>query len=459
MNIEQIYTGCLAQAAYYIESNGEAAVIDPLRDTAAYIQRAANSGAQIKYIFETHFHADFVSGHLDLAAATGAEIVYGPMASPGFTAHIATDGEVFRVGALTFTVLHTPGHTMESTCYLLRTDDKAIGLFSGDTLFIGDVGRPDLAGRITASQTSEKLAGLLYDSLHEKICPLPDDLVIYPGHGAGSACGKNMSRETTDTLGHQKAVNYALQPMDKATFIDQVTTGLTNPPAYFPFNVLLNRQGYENMDVLKERGLKALSPDAFAAEAETLRALILDTRDPEQFVAGFIPGALNIGLNGSFAPWAGALLPDINQPILVVAAPGKEAEVIIRLARVGFGQVAGYLDGGMDAWMQAGRETDAISSISAAAFADKLREDPETIVLDVRKQSEYATRHVAGALNMPLDYIHDIAARIAKDEPVYVYCAGGYRSVIFVSIMREKGYTNLVDVQGGFKAIETSDAW
>lgn len=459
MNIEQIYTGCLAQAAYYIESNGEAAVIDPLRDTAAYIQRAANSGAQIKYIFETHFHADFVSGHLDLAAATGAEIVYGPMASPGFTAHIAADGEIFRVGALTFTVLHTPGHTMESSCYLLRADDKAIGLFSGDTLFIGDVGRPDLAGRITASQTPEKLAGLLYDSLHEKICPLPDDLVIYPGHGAGSACGKNMSRETTDTLGHQKAVNYALQPMDKATFIDQVTTGLTTPPAYFPFNVQLNRQGYENMNVLKERGMKAFRPDAFAAEAEKLQALILDTRDPEQFVAGFIPGALNIGLNGSFAPWAGALLPDINQPILIVAAPAKEAEVITRLARVGFGQVAGYLEGGMETWIQAGKGTDRIVSIAAAAFSGKRRDDPETIVLDVRKQGEYATGHVPGALHMPLDYIQDITDSIVKDKPVYVYCAGGYRSVIFISIMRRKGYTNLINVQGGFKEIEMSDKY
>lgn len=456
MKIEQIYTGCLAHGAYYIESAGEAAVIDPLREVQPYIARAERNGASIRYVLETHFHADFVSGHLDLAQKTGAEIVYGPTAQPAFQAHIAREGEVFKVGDISIEVLHTPGHTLESACYLLRDEQgKATALFSGDTLFIGDVGRPDLAQK-AAKMTQEELAGLLFDSLHNKIMPLADDIIVYPGHGAGSACGKNMSNVTTDTLGHQKATNYALRPgLDKAAFIKEVTTGLTKPPVYFPLNAMLNKQGYESIDTILERGRRALSPAAFETAANETNALILDTRDPEVFAAGFIPNSINIGINGSFAPWIGALIPDIRQPILIVADEGREEEVITRLARVGYDLTLGYLEGGFAAWQQDGRETDRIPSVTVDELAGLVRRRPINI-LDVRKRSEYDSEHVIDAENNPLDYINDNMTALDKDKTYYVHCGGGYRSMIFNSILRARGYQHLVDVKGGFKAMKES---
>jgi glyoxylase-like metal-dependent hydrolase (beta-lactamase superfamily II)/rhodanese-related sulfurtransferase len=370
MKIEQIYTGCLAQGAYYIESEGEAAVIDPLREIDSYVQKAARTGATIKYVFETHFHADFVSGHLDLAKETGATIIYGPTATPSFNAHIATDGEVFKLGKITFTVLHTPGHTMESTCYLLKDEQgNEVALFSGDTLFIGDVGRPDLAQK-AAHLTQEDLAGMLYDSLRNKIIPLPGSVIVYPAHGAGSACGKNMSKETTDTLGHQRETNYALRAdMTKEEFIKEVTTGLMAPPQYFPLNVQLNRQGYESINEVIRKGTLPLGVDAFEAAANETSALILDTRDPQTFAKGFIPNSINIGIDGNFAPWVGALIPDIKQTILIVAEEGRQEEVVTRLARVGYDHAIGYLQGGFDAWKNANKEIDTITSVSATEMA------------------------------------------------------------------------------------------
>jgi hydroxyacylglutathione hydrolase len=456
MKIEQIYTGCLAQGAYYIESDGEAAIVDPLREVEPYIGKAKRDGARIRYVLETHFHADFVSGHLDLARKTGADIIYGPNARPAFEARITGDGDTLKLGSITIKVLHTPGHTMESTCYLVLDESgKAKALFSGDTLFIGDVGRPDLAQQ-AAGMTKEELAGLLYDSLKTKIIPLPDEVVIYPAHGAGSACGKNMSNETTDTLGHQKYTNYALRAgITKEDFIKEVTAGLTPPPAYFPLNVMLNKTGYDSIDQVIQRGERALSPDAFELAANETGALILDTRDGELFSAGFIPNSINIGIDGNFAPWAGALIPDINQRILLVADNGREEEAIVRLARVGLDYTIGYLAGGFAAWKKAGKETDSIASISAAELASRLQQETIT-VLDVRKRIEYATQHIAGALNIPLDYINEHMPDLEKDEAAYVYCAGGYRSVIFVSILRARGYDRLVNVSGGFKAIQES---
>ena len=456
MKIEQIYTGCLAHGAYYIESAGEAAVIDPLREVQHYIARAEKNGANIRYVLETHFHADFVSGHLDLAQKTGAEIIYGPTAQPAFNAHIAKEGEVFKVGDISIEVLHTPGHTLESACYLLRDEQgKATALFSGDTLFIGDVGRPDLAQK-AAKMTQEELASLLFDSLRNKIMPLADDIIVYPGHGAGSACGKNMSNVTTDTLGHQKATNYALRPgLDKATFIKEVTTGLTKPPVYFPLNAMLNKQGYESIDTILERGQRALSPAAFETAANETNALILDTRDPEVFAAGFIPNSINIGINGSFAPWIGALIPDIKQPILIVADQGREEEVITRLARVGYDLTLGYLEGGFAAWQSDGRETDRIPSVTVEELASLMRSQPINI-LDVRKRSEYDSEHMIDAENNPLDYINDNMAEVDKDKTYYVHCGGGYRSMIFNSILRARGYEHLVDIKGGFKAMKDS---
>jgi len=457
MQIEQIYTGCLAQAAYYIESDGEAAIIDPLREATPYILRAAKDGALIRYVLETHFHADFVSGHLDLAKKTGATIVYGPTARPAFEAHIANDGEVLKLGRLNIKVIHTPGHTMESTCYLLSDrNGRDIGLFSGDTLFIGDVGRPDLAQKVDATLTPDKLAGYLYESLHRKILPLDDAIIIYPGHGAGSACGKHMSKETTDTLGHQKATNYALQPMDKQDFIRKVTDGLLPPPAYFPSDVLLNIGGYKSLDTVLQRGLKALDADAFEAEAQEAGTLILDTRDPQVFAKGFIPGSINIGIGGSFAPWAGALIPDVRQKILLVTDKGHAEEVITRLARVGYDNTTGHLDGGMEAWVQAGKATDTIVSISAEELAIRMAQHAGLHILDVRKQSEYLPEHISGAVNMPLDYINEHLEELDKDATYYVYCAGGYRSMIFVSILRARGYHKLIDIRDGFKAIKAS---
>ncbi|MEQ1744575.1 MAG: MBL fold metallo-hydrolase [Saprospiraceae bacterium] len=457
MKIEQIYTGCLAQGAYYIESAGEAVVIDPLREVAPYIEKAAKDNARIKYVFETHFHADFVSGHVDLSQKTGAPIVYGPSATPSFKAHIAHDGEEFRVGKLTFRVLHTPGHTMESTCFLLLDEngtEKA--LFSGDTLFIGDVGRPDLAQK-AAHMTQEQLAETLFDSLRNKVMTLPDDVIVYPAHGAGSACGKNMSKETFDTLGHQKATNYALRAnMTKAEFVVEVTTGLQPPPAYFPLNVALNKQGYDSIDEVVRRGTQALSPRAFEAAANETGALILDTRSPQTVAKGFVPNSINIGIDGSFAPWVGALIPDVKQELLIVAEAGREEEVVTRLARVGYDYCLGYLAGGIEAWREAGMEVDSIVSIGPDELAERLAADPKAPVFDVRKCTEYDTEHLVIAENAPLDLINESMLRIPKDKTAYVHCASGYRSMVFTSILRARGYDKLVEVKGGFNGLKES---
>ncbi|MDV3310076.1 MAG: MBL fold metallo-hydrolase [Cyclobacteriaceae bacterium] len=453
MKIEQIYTGCLAQGAYYIESEGEAAIIDPLREIKPYVDKASRNSAKIKYVLETHFHADFVSGHIDLARATGATIVYGPGARPSFEAHIASDGEEISIGKVKFVVLHTPGHTMESTCYLLRDESgKDVALFTGDTLFIGDVGRPDLAQN--EALTQEDLAGYLYDSLRNKIMPLADDIIIYPAHGAGSACGKNMARETSDTLGHQKETNYALRAVSKEQFIREVTEGLLPPPGYFPQNVRMNREGYDSIDSVLERGCQPLDPDDFEAVANETGALILDTRDPQVFAKGFIPNSINIGLDGSFAPWVGALIPDIRQEILIVAENGRESEVVTRLARVGYDYSIGYLRGGIAAWKEAGKEIDRISSVDAKQLADTLTTKPA--ILDVRRREEYAAGHLDGAINLPLDFINEHMHTIDPARPHYVYCASGYRSMVFISILKARGYDNLVDVSNGYKGIRSS---
>ncbi|MBX9891470.1 MAG: MBL fold metallo-hydrolase [Chitinophagaceae bacterium] len=458
MKIEQIYTGCLAQGAYYIESEGEAVIIDPLREVQPYIQKAERNGAKIKYVLETHFHADFVSGHLDLSKKTGTPIVYGPNAKPDFDFYSAKDGEELKVGKLTIQVLHTPGHTMESTCYLLKdAQQKPVGLFSGDTLFIGDVGRPDLAQKVKADLTQEVLASNLFDSLRNKIMTLPDDVIVYPAHGAGSACGKNMSKETTDTLGNQKKTNYALRAdMTKEEFIKEVTDGLVAPPAYFPLNVMLNIQGYESIDTVLERGLKALSPKAFEAAATETGAVVLDVRHAQVFAQGFVPNAINIGIDGQFAPWVGALIPDIRQEILIIAEPGTEEEVVTRLSRVGYDHVIGYLEGGVEAWKNAGFELDSIKSIDAAELAAIQQQQPDIRILDVRKKSEHFSEHVINAENAPLDTVNDAMSALDKEATYYVHCAGGYRSMIFTSILRSRGFSNLVDVKGGFKAIKES---
>lgn len=459
MKVEQIYTGCLAQGAYYIESNGEAAIIDPLREVAPYIQKAEINGATIKYVLETHFHADFVSGHLDLAQKTGAQIVYGPTAAPNFPFYSAKDGEELVLGKVKIKVFHTPGHTMESTCYLLIDENgKSSALFSGDTLFIGDVGRPDLAQKLKSDLTQEILAGHLFDSLRNKIMILADDIVVYPAHGAGSACGKNMSKETTDTLGNQKKSNYALRAdMSKQEFIGAVLDGLVAPPSYFPLNVMMNIQGYDSIDKVLERGQHALSPDAFEAAANETGALILDTRDAQIFAKEFVPNSINIGIDGSFAPWVGAMIPDIKQEILLVTEPGRETEVITRLARVGYDFTIGYLEGGIDAWKKAGKEVDTIESISAEALADKQKADASISIVDVRKASEFGSEHIVNAQNAPLDFINDSMASIHKDKTYFIHCAGGYRSMIFISILKARGFDRLVDVKGGFKAIKESN--
>lgn len=457
MIIEQIYTGCLAQGAYYIESDGEAAIIDPLREVEPYIKRAEKNHAQIKYVFETHFHADFVSGHIDLAKKTGATIVYGPTAKPQFDALVAEDNQEFKIGKITIRAIHTPGHTMESTCFLIKNEEgKEVGLFSGDTLFIGDVGRPDLAQKVVAELTQDKLASLLFDSLRNKIMNLPDDIIVYPAHGAGSACGKNMSKETTDLLGNQKKTNYALNPeMTREQFIKEVTTGLLPPPQYFPLNVMMNVKGYDSIDTVMERGQQALSPEAFETAANDTGALILDTRDPQVFAKGFIPNSINIAINGNFAPWVGTLLPDINQPILLVADPGMEAEVVTRLSRVGYDHAIGFLSGGFAAWQKAGLEADTITSVTAEELAE-VAQRQQVNILDVRKKSEFDSEHIIDAENEPLDYINDSMAAIDKSKTYYVHCAGGYRSMIFISILRARGFDNLIDVKGGFKAIKDS---
>ena len=459
MKVEQIYTGCLAQGAYYIESNGEAAIIDPLREVAPYIQKAELDGAKIKYVLETHFHADFVSGHIDLAQKTGAKIVYGPNAAPAFDIHSAKDGEVLTLGKIKIKILHTPGHTMESTCYLLIDEQgKEKALFSGDTLFIGDVGRPDLAQKVKADLTQDVLAGHLFDSLRNKIMPLADDIIVYPAHGAGSACGKNMSKETTDTLGNQKKTNYALRAdMTKDEFKTAVLDGLVAPPGYFPLNVLMNIQGYDSIDKVLERGQHALSPEAFETAANETGALILDTRAPQVFAKGFVPNSINIGIDGSFAPWVGAMIPDIKQEILLVTDEGREEEVITRLARVGYDFTIGYLKGGFEAWSKSGMEIDSIKSISAEELAEIKDKNASANILDVRKKSEYFSEHIIDAENAPLDTINESMAQIDKSKTYYVHCAGGYRSMIFTSILKARGFDNLIDVNGGFKAIKDSN--
>jgi hydroxyacylglutathione hydrolase len=455
MKIEQIYTGCLAEAAYYIESNGEAAIIDPLREVGPYLKKAAKNGAVIKYIFETHFHADFVSGHVDLAEKSGATIVYGPTAKTNFSAHIAADGEQFKIGALTITTLHTPGHTPESTTYLLTdADGKNHCIFTGDTLFIGDVGRPDLAQK--ADLTMEDMAATLYDSLHNKILTLADDVIVYPAHGAGSACGKNMSKETFDTLGHQKEVNYALKASSKAQFIKEVTDGILPPPQYFAKNAALNKGGYESIDDVYEKGLTALSPQEFEDKANQTNALILDTRDPQLFAKAFIPKSINIGLNGQFAPWVGALVTDMEQELLLVTDEGKAEETITRLARVGYDQTIGYLAGGIAAWQNAGKETDQVQSISASEFETVLNASNNVNALDVRKPGEYEAEHLEVTLTRPLDYINEWTTSLNPDETYYIHCAGGYRSMIAASILKARGIDHVIDVAGGYGAIKAT---
>jgi hydroxyacylglutathione hydrolase len=459
MKLEQIYTGCLAQGAYYIESKGEAVVIDPLREVQPYLDKATADGAKIKYVFETHFHADFVSGHIDLAQKTGAKIIYGPTtAKTGFEIYIAQDGEMFNVGDVKIKVIHTPGHTMESSCFLLIDENgDETALFTGDTLFIGDVGRPDLAQHVISELTEEKLAGHLFDSLQNKIMPLSDDLIVYPAHGARSACGKNMSKETSDTLGNQKKTNYALRPgLTKEVFIQEVLHGLMPPPGYFPKNVLMNIQGYDSIDTVMERGQKALSPKEFELVANETHALILDTRAAATFAKAFIPNSINIGIDGSFAVWVGTLIPDIKQEILVVADPGREEEIITRLARVGYDFTIGYLDGGIDAWIKAGKEVDTIQNISAHEFAEIETKNPEINILDVRKKSEYDSEHIISAENAPLDYINESMKMVNPAKTYYVHCAGGYRSMSFASILKSRGYENLINVDGGFKEIKDS---
>ncbi|GAB3341294.1 MBL fold metallo-hydrolase [Marivirga atlantica] len=452
MKIEQIYTGCLAHAAYYVENNGEAVIFDPLREVQPYIDRAERDKAKIKYVFETHFHADFVSGHLDLAEKTGAKIVYGPTAKPAFNAIVAADNDLFTLGNYKIKVLHTPGHTMESTTYLLIDENgNDHGIITGDTLFIGDVGRPDLAQHVVEDLTEKKLAGHLYDSLHNKILPLDDKLIVYPNHGAGSACGKMMSKETTDTLGHQKATNYALQPMSKEEFINKVLDGLTTPPAYFPKNVLMNIQGYESLDKVMDSAKTPLSSEAFEAAANETGALVLDTRNANDFAKGFIPNSINIGLDGNFAMWVGEMIPDIKQQLLLVCDEGKEEEAMIRLSRVGFDYTIGYLKGGFESWRRAGKEIETVKRMDAEELAGKYSEKP--LIIDIRKKSEFDSEHVVDAVNIPLNQINEHLSQFPKDKPFIMYCAGGYRSMLAASLLKARGWNDFTDIQGGFKEI------
>jgi len=455
MNIEQIYTGCLAQGAYYISSNGEAAIIDPLRETKPYIDRLQKDGVTLKYIFETHFHADFVSGHVDLSKKTGAPIVYGPNATCEFDCISATDGQEFKIGDISIKVLHTPGHTMESTTFLLKdASGKDYCIFSGDTLFLGDVGRPDLAQK-AAHMTQEELAGLLYDSLMNKIMPLADDVIVYPAHGAGSACGKNMMKETVDTLGNQKRMNYALNQPNKSAFVKAVTEGLLPPPAYFGLNVAMNKQGYESFESVLNNGMRALTPDEFEVAAETTDALILDTRTNTDFYKGFIPQSVNIGLDGDFAPWVGALIVDVKQPLLLVTDEGKEEESVTRLSRVGFDNILGHLKGGFSAWLASGKEGDVVDRISPEVFAREVEIGKDKII-DIRKETEYAAEHIDQAYNRPLAYINEWIKDINPEEHFFMHCAGGYRSMIAASILQSRGYRNFTEIEAGFKAISTT---
>jgi len=457
MKVEQIYTGCLAHAAYYIESNGVAAIFDPLREVEPYLERAKNDNATIKYVFETHFHADFVSGHLDLQKKAGAEIVFGPGAAPAYDATTAEDNQIFEVGNYKIKVIHTPGHTMESTTYLLIDEHgKEHGIITGDTLFIGDVGRPDLAQHVVSDLTEEKLAGHLFDSLRNKIMPLSDDLIVYPNHGAGSACGKMMSKETTDTLGNQKKTNYALRAdMTKEEFIKELLTGLTAPPGYFPQNVLMNIKGYESLDNVKDRAETPLSPEAFEAAANETGALMLDTRDAEEFAKGFIPNSINIGLEGNFAQWVGELIPDVKQQLLLITDAGKEDEAITRLSRVGYDHSIGYLEGGFESWKKSDKPYNTVNRVDAESIADKYESKP--FIFDVRKKSEFDSEHIIGAENVPLNEINKYLSEIPKDDPVYLHCAGGYRSMIAASILKQRGWDNITDVRGGFKALAETE--
>jgi hydroxyacylglutathione hydrolase len=454
MKIEQIYTGCLAQGAYYIESNGEVAIIDPLREVQQYVDKATVNNSKIKYIFETHFHADFVSGHVTLAEKTGAKIIYGPNANPSFESHIAKDGEVFQLGEITITCLHTPGHTMESSCYLLKDKDgKDYALFSGDTLFLGDVGRPDLAQK-AADMTQEQLAGILFDSLRTKVMPLADDVIVYPAHGAGSACGKNLSKETVGSIGDQKATNYALRAdMTREEFIKEVTDGLLPPPAYFPMNVKLNKEGYQNVeDIIAEA--KAFDAKTFEAVANETDALILDVRHQDDFSNGHIPKSIFIGIDGQFAPWVGALILDYKQPILLVTPEGREKETITRLSRVGYDNTIGYLEGGFEAWKNSGLEYDTLNSVTASELEEKINSNE--LVFDVRKPGEYQAEHIENVPSTPLDFLNDHVAEFPKEDDFYIHCAGGYRSVIAASILKARGYHNVIDVKGGYAAIKNT---
>lgn len=453
MFIKQLYTGCLSEAAYYIESNGEAAIIDPLRDIDAYLELATERKAAIKYIFETHFHADFVSGHLDLQKATGAPIVYGPATETNFPIHLAKDGEFFRLGALTIEVLHTPGHTLESTCYLLRDEHNAPhALFTGDTLFVGDVGRPDLS---SGNLTKEELASLLYDSLQQKIATLPDSVIVYPAHGAGSSCGKNLGPETYSTIGEQKQTNYALQSQTREEFIKAVTDGLGLPPQYFPINARINKEGYDSLEGILNKGLTPLSIAAFKEWMQQEEVIVLDTRKAAEFTQGFVPGSISIGLEGRFAEWAGSLLP-FDKPIVLVTEAGQEQESVVRLARVGFSHMEGYLEGGLEAWRAAGEEVDLIIDIEADELAMDLPFDKNLVVVDVRRETEFADGHVAGAVNIPLNEMTDPGsmANIQENQNLYVHCAGGYRSVIAASLLKRQGIHNLRNVVGGWGVIK-----
>ena len=454
MKIEQIYTGCLSQGAYYIESNGEVAIIDPLREVQNYIDKAKADNAKIKYIFETHFHADFVSGHVTLSEKTNAPIVFGPNANPKFNCHIATDGEIFQLGEITITALHTPGHTMESTCYLLKDKNgKDYALFSGDTLFLGDVGRPDLAQK-AATITQEDLAGMLFDSLRIKIMPLADSVIVYPAHGAGSACGKNLSKETVGSIGDQKATNYALRKdMTKDEFIKEVTFGLLPPPAYFPMNVKLNKEGYANVETIIEEA-KPYDATTFELLANETEALVLDVRHQDDFSAGHIPNSIFIGLDGGFAPWVGALITDAKQPILLVTPVGREAETITRLARVGYDNTIGYLDGGFESWIKSEKDIETLNSVTAEELEIKLKEN--TLVFDVRKPGEFASEHIENVTSTPLDFLNNHLQEFPKDKDFYVHCAGGYRSVMAISILKARGFHNAIDVKGGYAAIKNT---
>ena len=457
MQIEQIYTGCLAQGAYYITSNGEAAIIDPLREVQPYLDRLERDNVKLKYIFETHFHADFVSGHVDLSKKTTAPIVYGPTANPEFEAIIATDGKEFNIGKIKIKALHTPGHTMESTTYLLIDENgKEHAIFSGDTLFIGDEGRPDLAQK-AASMTQEQLAGILFHSLRTKIMTLADDVIVYPAHGAGSACGKNMSKETVSTIGQQKATNYALRAnMTEDEFIKEVTDGLLPPPAYFGMNVAMNKQGYESFETVLNHGMRAIKANDFEAVVEDSGALILDTRKNGVFAKGFIPQSINIGIEGDFAPWVGALIADVKQPIILVTEIGQEEESVTRLSRVGFDNLIGHLEGGFEAWLKTGKDIDTVNRITADEFSKELKIG-ESKVIDIRKESEYSAEHIDEAYSRPLANINNWLKDIDPKEPFFLHCAGGYRSMIAASILQARGFRNFKEIEGGFNAIAKTE--